>query len=328
MLLKRGGIRFVDAFNFASGVRQTMQIQVPARFIKKFYLWLRGTLTISVVVTPGTVHNDGPANLVQNVELLVDGRTIKNGGGAAFLRIAQRYLQTIGVNSGLIGGGAGVYNFEALIPLLFEAPSTVSPVDTLLDGRFITNITLNLTWGTTASIIVGNNSTLALSNVTCQVYIEDTDPFATAAPFWTFREVETTLAGVVTSVNTRFILPFNPGSIIRAIQFRSYDGADLSDAVINSYILRVNGEEIPFNQLEDDFLQALGMYEFGGDSLPDGYYHSELAEGGRVATTGLGANRERAINALDAIFDTTVGAGATSIVAHMVEHVPPEQIGG
>lgn len=324
-LLKRGGTRLVDTFVFASGARQTITIQVPARFVKRIWLWLRGTLTASGVTVPGTVHQDGPANLLSVVEMLVDGKTVKFGSGPAFQRIAQRYDQTDGVNDGLVSGAAGVYAFEALVPLLFEAPSTVSPVDTLLDGRFVKNITLNLTWGTTASLIVGNTSTLALTGVTCDVYMEDTEPFPTAAGFWTLREVETTFAGIVTSQNSRLIVPFTPGAIMRAIQLRSVDGSDLSDAIINTINLRINGEEVPLNSLEDDFVQARARHEFGTDFTNEGYYHLEFSEQGRVATTGLGAKLEgQAINAIDLILDTTVGAGATSIVAHTVEHVPPE----
>jgi len=324
-LLKRGSTRLVDTFTFASGARQTITIQVPARFIKRLWLMLRGTLTKSAVTVPGTVHTDGPANLVQVVELLVDGRTRKFGSGPAFYRVAQRYDQTIGVNDGLNSGAAGVDAFEALIPLLFEAPSAVSPVDTLLDGRFIKNITLNITWGTTASLIVGNTSTLALSGVTLDVYVEDTEPFPTAAPFWTFLEVETTFAGVVTSANTRLIVPFTPGAIMRALQVRAIDGSDVSDAIINTINLRLNGEEVPLNALEDDFVQARSRHEFGTDFTAEGYYHLELTEAGRVATTGLGAKLEgQAINGIDLILDTTVGVGATSIVVHTVEHVPPE----
>src|SRR5574341_950158 len=276
-LLKRGSTRLVDTFTFASGARQTITIQVPARFIKRLWLWLRGTLTISGVTVPGTVHTDGPVNLIQTVELLVDGKTVKFDGGGAFHRIAQRYDQTIGVNDGLVSGGAGVYAFEALILFNFESQSAVSPVDTLLDGRFIKNLTLNITWGTTASLIVGNTSTLALSGTTLDVYVEDTEPFPTAAPFWTFREVETTFAGIVTSANTRLIIPFTPGAIMRALQLRAIDGSDLSDAVINTVNLRLNGEEVPLNSLEDDFVQARSRHEFGTDFTAEGYYHLELA---------------------------------------------------
>lgn len=325
-LLKRGSTRLADTFNFVSGARQTITIQVPARYIRRIYLWLTGRLDVSVVTVPGTIHQDGPANLVATVELLIDGKTVKFGSGPSFFRIAQRYDQTDGVNDGLVSAAAGTYPFECLIPLLFESPSTVSPIDTLIDGRFVKNITLNITWGTTASLVVGNTSTLAFGvTPTLEVYVDDTEPFPTAAPFWTLREVETTYAGIVTSAQTRLIIPFTPGAIMRAIQLRSVDGSDLSDAVINRINLRLNGEEVPLNTLDDDFVQALVHHQFGTDFNAEGYYHIEMPESGRVATTGLGAKLEgQAINDIDVICDTTVGVGATSIVAHTVEHVPPE----
>ena len=328
MSLKRGGRRLIDSFNtFTASTRFTMDIEVPQRFIKNLFVWVRGTLTISAVTVPGTVHTDGPANIVGQLELLVDGKTVKIGSGASFLRMAQKYMQSSLINNGLISANAGVYPFEVFIPLMFEMPSSISPIDALLDGRFVSNMTLNLTWNAAANLIVNNTSTLALTGVTAQVYIDDTEPFDTGArKFWTFREIETTIAGIVTNVTSRLEVPFSPGNILRAIQIRSIDGVDLSDAIINSLNLRINGgEETPYADLEDDFLQSLALAEFGVDYLPDGYYHLELAEGGRPAMTGLGAKLEgQAVNSVDLIANTTVGVGATSIVLHTAEMVPPE----
>ena len=326
-LLKRGGRRLVDSFTFAASARQTMDIEVPQRFIKAFYVWVRGTLTISAVTVPGTVHTDGAAQLITTLELLVNGKTVKFGSGPSFLRMAQKYQQTAGVNNGINTANASAQPFEALIPLLFEMPSSVSPIDSLLDGRLVSSITLNLTWGAAGAQIVNNTSTTALTVTTAEVYVDDTEPFDTQGRgFWTFQEVETTEAGIVTSTASRLQVPFSPGEILRAIQLRAIDGVDLSDAIINSYDLRINGgEERPYTGNEDDFAQAISLYDFGVDFLPDGYYHLELAEGGRPATTGLGAKLEgQAVNSVDIIADTTVGAGATSVVIHTAKMIPPE----
>ena len=333
-LLKRGGLRLVDTLVMVAGARQTSRIEVPARFMQRIWIWLQGTLTISVVTVPGVVHNDGPANLIQQLELLVDGKTVKIGSGPAFLRIGQQFDQTDGVNNGILSGAAGVYPFQALIPLLFEGPSTVSPIDTLLDGRLVKNMILNLTWGAAANLIVGNTSTLALGVVTAEIYLQDTEPFDTQAPFWTMRESETTFTNIATAAQTRLPLPFTPGAIVRAIQLRAVDanaGNNPIQTIINTISIRVNGEEFPWNQTQDEFDQAVARQLFGRDQTAMGYYHLELAEAGRIASTGLGAKLEgQAVKDIDLILNTTVGGGGaalTMIVAHLVEHVPPEIMG-
>lgn len=330
-LLKRGGARLVDTLTYVAGARQPVRIEVPSRFMQTIWLNVQGLLTVSAVTVPGTVHLDGPANIIAQAELLVDGKTIKIGSGPGFLRVAQVYGQSDGVNNGLVGGAAGIYPFQAVIPLNFEAWSSVSPIDTLLDGRFLKNMVLNITWGTPASLVINNTSTLAVTACTCEVYLEDTEPFDTPHGFWTQRETETTFLNIVTAAQTRLAIPFTPGGVLRAVQLRSVDGLDLSDAVINSLSLRVNGEEFPLNQLEDDFLQAYNRYKFGRDFHAEGYIHLELAENGRIAATGLGAKMEgMAVRDVDIIANTTVGAAgaaATSIVAHLIEHVPPEIMG-
>lgn len=325
MPIKRGGLRFLDEFTFTASARQSMALQVPARYLQHLWLWLRGTLTISAVTVPGDIHADGPANLIATVELLIDGKTHKIGSFPAFLRVAQRYFRTVGHNAGLGSSAAGVYTFEVLVPLSFEAVSTIRPIDTLLDGRPVKNATLNITWQGAGDLVVGETSTLAITATTCQVYLQDTEPFPEDAPFWVYREIETTHGGIVTSGASRLQISFTPKGIMRFIQLRAIDGADLSDAIINEIdALRVNGER-PYSDLEDDFVQAFARYEYGIDIDPDGYYHLELVENGHVRTTGLGANNAP-LKDVDVIADTTVGAGATSIVSHVGEHVPPDAI--
>lgn len=325
---KRGQISLLDGdtFTFAASTRQVVQLPIPATYLKRLWLNLRGTLTVSAVTVPGLPHLDGPANLIGQVELLVDGFPLKVGRAAHFLRIAQKYDQTEGVNAGILSGAAGVYNFQALIPLMFEMPASVGPFDSVEDGRLIRNMTLALTWGTTGDLIVGNTSTLALTNTTCEVYLEDTEPNfqRNENDIFRFRQTDTSFLGIVTSAGTRLILPVpDLGGVFRSILLKSIDGANLSDAIINNVVaLRVNGsDEVPFNNIEDDFFQAQALYHFGMDFMPDGYYHIELAEGGLVRTTGLGA-RGVEIKSLDAILNTTVGAGATSITAHVCELFP------
>lgn len=326
-MLKRGNVKLLDTFTFVSGQRQTRDLQVPSKFLQRLYCNMNGQLTVSAVAVPGTVHADGASNLLNNVELQLDGKTLKNASGPSYLRVANRYAPTVGQNNGIYSAGAGVYLFNATIPLFFEAIGSVSPQDTLVDGRAIKTMTMNLTWGTTASLIFGNTSTLALANVTCDIYAKYTEPFETAAPFWAFREIDTQcLNPVTTSGQSRMPIPFNPGSVMRSIQLRAIDGNDLSDAMINSVNLRINGgEETPLESLEDDFASSLPLYEEGGDFDPTGYIHLELAENGKVAMTGLGAKLAgKSINSIDIVANTTAPVSGTgNITAHTCEHVPP-----
>lgn len=327
-IFRRGQLSLLDdsTFSFAANTRQTAQLPVPALFMKRVWLQLKGTLTISAVTVPGVVHADGPANLLSNLDLLLDGFPLKTGRPVHNLRLAQKYFKSIGTNSGLVGGGAGVYEFEAMIPLCFEMPDSVGPFDTIEDGRGIRNMVLNLTWGATSDLIVGNTSTLALTNTTVAVYVETTDPFPRVGPRYRFQETDTSYNNILTSAATRLQVPFTGGGVIRSLILKTIDGSDLSDSIINSIVgVNINGkQETPFDNIEDDAFQAISQYLFGlGYQAPEGYYHIEFAEGGLVLTTGLGARvPPKSLNSLEVIANTTVGAGATSIVGHLAEVVP------
>lgn len=333
-LLKRGGLRQIDTRVFVAGQRQTIDVQVPKRFMQNLYLTVEGRLDISNVVVPGVVHNDGAANLITDVELLVDGKTLKKGSGASFLRAAQIFYGTYGANDGIVGAGAGQYPFRVVIPLKFETPHSLSPIDSLLDGRAVHTMTLNITWGTTASLVYGNTSTLAFGvTPTVELEMEDTEPFPTKGPFWMNREVETVVLAanpLATAAQTRLIIPFQPGAIMRGIQLRAVDGGalgvnDLSDTIINRTTLRINGEEAPFNLVPTGLLKNWPNYEFGGNGIRAlGYLHVELSENGKPLMTGLGAKVSgAAVNTVDIIADISASVGNGQVIAHTMELVPP-----
>lgn len=322
-MLYKPGVRLIDTVAFTAGARVPVDIQVPQTFMRRLLLRVFGSLNIAAGTTDGVPHVDGAANLIRSLELLVDGKTLKQGSGASFFRLAQLYHQTVGRNTGITSGAVATYPFEALIPILFESPSSVAPTDTFLDGRDLTSIDLNLTWGDAQpDLIIGGDRDETFSvPPQCEIYVVETEPFVTRGGFWGLREVETTLGGVLTSTGTRLQVPFTPGAVMRAIQLRGVDGSNLSDTVINRITARLNGGDQPLRDLAGALVQDEAQHLFGIDTRPVGYYHLELAEAGRVLSTGLGAQRK--LNAIDLILDTTVGAGATSIVAHTVEYVPP-----
>jgi hypothetical protein len=307
------------ALSFVAGTRQRVEMMVPDTYIKNLILSVRGTLTISAVSVPGLPHLDGPSNLIRQIELKIDGDQVKLGQGPFFLRLAQLYNKTLGVNSGILTGAAGVYQFHCIIPIMFAMPDSVSPLDSAEDGGSIEKgIELAITWGQTSDLIVGNTSTLAIA-ATAQVYLDDTEKTFQRKKIFRFRQYETSDQNIVTAGNTRIIVPPpNAGSLVRTILMRATDGANLSDAVIDTLnALKINGsKEVPLSSLEDDFLQALALYNDGAQYMPDGYIPIELAERGLIATTALGASG-RNIKTLDLFLGTTVGAGATSIDTHV-----------
>lgn len=346
-LLKRGSIRLVQSVPFVAGARSNAVNITPGnRFIKRLWIFIKAAILDTGGAGAGTAVQDGAARLAKLFEVYVDGKPYKVGLPASFFHIAQRYDQTSGVNVGVTNfAAAGTSNIVVLIPLSFEAQSSVAPTDTLLDGRFIDTIQFFVTWDNpnTAGVLAsGQDGVLSVTSGQADVYIEDTEPFPIKNPFWIQREIETQLDGVVTSTGTRMILPVTPGSVLRAILLQSTDdglAGSVSDTVINKVTIRVNGNEKPVDTIGADFERAHATHIFGNTNFvrptaalasgadaatPRGWYHLELAEAGRVASTGLGGSGTGVrLNSLDLIMDTTVGAGTTHVLAHTVEHLPP-----
>ena len=325
MNYSRSQINQLAAYNYAANTRVSENLSVRATYWQQLLLSLRGTLTISAVTVPGTPHPDGPANLLQTVEVKIDGETVKLAAGASLLRMAQLYYKTLGTNDGIYTGAAGVYPFHALIPVMFAMPDSVNPPDSYEDGTRVKNLTVNITFGDTTSLITGNTSTLALTATSCEIYLQDTEAnFQRQNGIWRFRQFEATQQGILTSGSTRLQVPsVSKGGVVRTLLLAALDATVPSDTIINAVNqLKINGaEEVPFNTVEDDFLQALSTYEQQAPAMVDGYYPFEFADRGRVLTTGLGAFGKE-VKSIDVFCDTTVGVGATSVRMHVAEMVP------
>jgi hypothetical protein len=328
-LLKRGGLRLVQSVPFVSGARsQAVTITPGARFVKRLWAYIKAVAHVTGGTGAGTISTDGGAILARLFEVYKDGTPLKVGSPIAFFRIGQKYDQTDGVNRGLVSLAAGAdNNIEVLVPLSFVAGSSVAPTDTLIDGRFTDTLQFFVTWDVAGVLATGEDGVLSITSGQLDLYIEDTEPFPIKNPFWSQREVETQLDGVLTSKGTRMVLPVTPGAVLRSIQLRALDAGVPSDAILNAITIRVNGNEKPVDTIGADFERAKSDHTFGNAAAaarPTGTYHVELAENGRVASTGLGGSGTGVrLNSLDLILDTTVGVGATSIIAHTVEHLPP-----
>ncbi len=307
-------------------------ISVPRRYLKRIWVFLTGQLTVTGGTGIGAILPDNIANLIGKLEFYVDGIPYKVGGGAAFFRIGQRFDQTSGVNQGVVSKAAGAVNtFLAMIPISLEALSTVNPADTLVDGRGVQNLQFFVTWNDPTAVIKGNDGALALVNTQVEIFVDDTEPFPIRAGFWIQREVETQLAPIVASLQSRLVMPVTPGAVLRHILLGAFDTGAAGgqpvpvDTLLNAITIRVNGNDKPLDTLDVRFIRARAEHLFGNPTiLPVGWYALELAEHGRVATTGLGARLgAAAINSLDLILNTNAPVGQGSILAHTVEHVPP-----
>ena len=322
------------AYPGAAKASPAFLIPMSSRFLKVLWLYLSGTFVVTGGTGAGTLNPDGAVNLIQQVVVKRNGRPIKAGMGATFLRVANRYYNVAGRNAGITAKTAASYPFTAIVPIMFEAVGSISPLDTYLDERLAgQNLELDITWGDGTSLISGSDATsLTFTNTQVEVFVSDTAPFQLKAPFWTFDESETLVTPVGTSSKTLLNINWTKQQIVRGILLQATDGGVVSDAILKHVTLLINGNsDKPWDFINADFSRgvadALFKQQFA-DAV--GYYHLELAEltaGGlsMVGSTGLGARLPKGtdINTLQLQLDTVAGAGVTQITAHVLAHIPP-----
>lgn len=310
-----------SAYPYVANATQTWDFASPNMSIRRLVLDVQGQVVISGAGTLGTVHSDGPANLIKQVEALLDGQAWKKGSGPSFLRVSQKLDKTPGINEGLPGSGFGTYNFRSVIPLLAENPRSKNLTDTFIDGRDYDRIAVNVTFGDPTSLILGNTTTVVIQNVVVALYIIETEPVVPANGVkHILKEVEKPFA-VLQAGDNELAIPVTKGEAIQIVQARFTDGTDLSDAALQQLNLKVNdGQEEPQKQQSGDFIQALATLENEVEGAPVGYYHLDTAEEGIPNTTALGAKGQVSTASLLATLGNPVTAFGA--VIHTVSIAP------
>lgn len=174
-------------------------------------------------------------------------------------------------------------SFESLLILPLWMPRAIKAVDTALDSRELSDLKLEVTWGTHTDI----NASATGFTTDPQIDFQSLEMFQVRGPFSQWRMFRITRN--LTSVNNQeqFLLPV--GDIYRSFLINTFSGATPADsaAILNNFKLK-SGTTI-YADLDHEVLQRMtrqrlgledGVVQRSSASLREGwYYYDHVTDG-------------------------------------------------
>lgn len=215
---------------------------------RELYLDLTGTLTVSAANnTAANTQRGDEWGIVKEVRLIANGTTVllvRSGEELAqemFTYFGQYPLNSrnIGASSATVLGDAATLNpslySTAIIPLWM--PKAVKPMDTLLDARLLSELTLEIRWGTHTDI----NS--AATGFAGQINVQSAEVFGVPKDqkFSSVRKPRT--IADITATNSAYQIELGVGDMYRGLLLHVTDNGVDDGAVLNNIKL-VSGSTV------------------------------------------------------------------------------------
>jgi len=227
--------------------------------------------------------------------------------------------------SPLLGAGGANPAFDSTIVLPFWMPNSVHPIDTALDSRELSALTIEITWGSFVDILAAASAWT--TEPTLDVY--SLESFNVKGPFNQSRifPIEET----ITASNTQHKVRLPVNNMYRGLLINTTDaGVDDGDIINNIKI--ISGSTV-FRDYSEEVLDALKFragldrgfsgtayddYAIGDGNSIDGWYWLDFVTDGYLteAIDTLGFSE------FEIELDLTVGAGTTKITVMPVQIVP------
>lgn len=301
---------------------------------RELYLLLSGAAT--VLAANNTQANTAKGDewgVVKRIDIVANGTdVIKSISGDALWEL--NYYQ-IGVPrvSSLLGDGATANpTFSSLLVLPFWSPKSIRPIDTALDSRELSDLTIEVTWGTYTDI----NSAATGFTTEPKLEVYSLESFGVVGPFSQSRTFE--IQKVVTSSQTQFQIDLPIGGMYRAFLINTTD-AGVDDGDIINNIKLVSGTTYFFD-LKEEVLQDIfplrnalarnfngqgySDHRISTSNSRDGWYYIDLVTDGMQSealdTLGL--------SEIKLELDVTVGAGTTKIFVWPMQIIPIRGVPG
>ena len=229
-----------------------------------------------------------------------------------------------------IGDGATLNpDFESCLVLPFWMPRSMHPIDTALDARELSDLKIEVTWGTYADI----NAAATGFTVSPKIEVHSLESFNVKGPFsqWRLYAIEKE----ITATNPQFQIQLPVGPMYRGFLLNFTDGGQDDGAVLNNFKV-ISGTtvfaDIPAGVLHQvDHLRS-SVVRFWDDGAAAGVYDA-LRRGSTYNSIAGWYNYDHVTDgflseAIDTLgfseftleLDVTIGAGTTKA------YVIPSQI--
>lgn len=301
---------------------------------RELYLFLSGAPTVAGVNNTQAKTGKGDEwGVVKRIDIVANGTdVIKSISGDALFELNYRLFGPPRVSVALGDGATANPSFASMLVLPFWSPKSIRPIDTALDSRELSDLTVEVTWGTHTDV----NTDASAFTTAPRLEVYSLESFGVVGPFSQYRTFE--IQKVITSSQTQFQVDLPIGGMYRSFLINTTDAGADSGSILNNLKL-VSGTTVFFDLkkevLRDIFPLRNGLVRsFNGQTYDDiristknsydGWYYIDLVTDGMQseALDTLGFSE------IKLEIDVTVGGGSTKIFVWPQQIIPIRGIPG
>lgn len=234
--------RQVGTIPFVASTVQTLDL-TKDWVLNRLWLVLTGILDVTV---GATIINESPQRLIRRVSLLANGETLQVWSGE-MLHAYWHILNGTGGDRQPPAAGVAANAFRVVIPFNMGLIRSGRPELTWLVAKAYQNGTLRLevTWGAAADLFSAGTATINSVALSIQSEELQNDPADLGMQPPYRNVIVSQIVSQPSAADSAFKVPLPLSYLTRGVLIRAAtqtnNGRDLSDAVINSVIVRLRG---------------------------------------------------------------------------------------
>lgn len=299
---------------------------------RELYLRLRGapTLTNANNSRANTARGD-EWGVVKRIDIIANNTdVIKSISGTALWALNYFMYQTIPpITPTLADETTANPAFDSTLILPFWMPNSVRPIDTALDARRLSDLKIEVTWGTFTDV----NSAASAWTTQPSLDVHSLESFGVSGGFsqWRVYEIEET----ITASTPRFQIKLPVGNMYRGFLINTTDGGADANDILNNFKWKSNTNvysDQPAKVLQQSNWIRTGLPREQGGEASDIYQSMQRSGDHNIegwywydhVTDGLLSESIDSVgfSQLELELDVSVGAGETKIYVYPMEIVP------
>lgn len=297
---------------------------------RELYLRLAGQLTLALINnTEAKTKRGDEWAVVSRIDVIANNTDVLRSFSGNTLWWLNYFMYGASPRiTAAMGNGTDNPAFDSVLILPFWMPQSIRPIDTALDARNLSDLKVEITWGTHTDI----NGDATGFTVAPTLTIDSAESFGVEGSFSQSRVF--TMEKEITATNSQFQVTLPVGPMYRGFLMNFTDANVDDDAVLNNFKLK-SGTTV-FADQSDQVLQQGQMIRTGAvrpwDAGAEGY--DNVRRGTANALTGwyyydhvMDGFLSEAIDTLgfsefEIELDVTVGAGTTKAFIIPIQLIP------
>lgn len=243
--------RFLETVDYSQNNKKAERLSRGSVY-RELHLRLTGQPTLTAPNnTQANTDRGDEWGVVKRIDIIANNTDVIKSisGNALWWMNHLMYGNSPRITPALGDGATANPSFDSVLILPFWMPNSVRPIDTALDARELSDLKIEVTWGSFTDV----NSAATAWTTEPQLEVASLESFNVQGPFSQWRVFE--IEKEITATNPRFQIQLPVGPIYRGFMLNFTDAGVDDPAVLNNFKI-VSGSTV-FADVKDEYLKQV-----------------------------------------------------------------------